>query len=417
VAERVHPVHRFLGRLHEVLDQVLDDVLGETGTPASWSMSVTELTDVLVEAPAAVARLQGLFLGLVADADRTDLAAETGAVSTAGLLRCLTRVSGPDASTTLKLSRALHRHRASAAALAAGAISQAQAAQIVAAVDALPTSVSPAEVARAEAHLLEAAVVHDARELGRLGSHLVEVVDADHADQLLAQRLAKEERAAERRTYLECYDRGDGTSEGRYRIPTRHQVILDRCLGALLNPNRPDPIPREHGTRAEARGQAFTQLLERIPAHTLPRTGGMNATVRVTMTLDTLLGGLRAAHLDTGHPISPTLARRLACQAGVIPAVLDGQGAVLDLGPHVRFHTEKQRLAMALQQHGTCAVEDCDRPAWLCAGAHLKAHADGGHTSVQDGALLCPRHHALADSPRYRIHRIRPGRIRLIRRQ
>ena len=135
------------------------------------------------------------------------------------------------------------------------------------------------------------------------------------------------------------------------------------------------------------------------------------------MTLDTLLGGLKAASLDTGQLISAREARRLACAAGIIPAVLDGDGAVLDLGPHIRFHTEKQRIAMSVQQKGVCAVEDCDRPAWLCDGAHLTAWQDGGHTSVENGALLCPRHHTLADNGRYHIHRTGPGRIKLIRRQ
>ena len=135
------------------------------------------------------------------------------------------------------------------------------------------------------------------------------------------------------------------------------------------------------------------------------------------MPLDTLLGGIKAARLDTGQLISPGLARQLACLATLVPAVMGGDGAVLDLGPYVRFHDDKQRLAMTVQQGGTCAVEGCDRPAWLCDGAHLIAHKHGGHTSVEDGALLCPRHHTLADNGRYTIQRIRPGRIRLVRRQ
>ena len=58
------------------------------------------------------------------------------------------------------------------------------------------------------------------------------------------------------------------------------------------------------------------------------------------MDLDTLMGGLKAAHLDTGETISPGAARRLACQAGIIPAVLDGKSQVLDLGRGKRYYTK-----------------------------------------------------------------------------
>jgi hypothetical protein len=57
------------------------------------------------------------------------------------------------------------------------------------------------------------------------------------------------------------------------------------------------------------------------------------------MSLDSLLGGLAAATIDTGRLLSAAQARRLAADAGIIPAVLGRDGAVLDLGPQVRFFT------------------------------------------------------------------------------
>ena len=203
-------------------------------------------------------------------------------------------------------------------------------------------------------------------------------------------------------------------------MTTLHRTMLERLLAALTNPHRPqgpDRIDLTGQTRAEARGEAFGQLLERIPASWVPTIGGVNATVVVTMQLETLIGGLQAAHLDTGQPLSASLARRLACEAGIIPAVLGSHSEVLDLGRKSRLHSKAQRLAMNLQQHGTCAVEGCDRPAWLCDGAHLTAWQDGGHTNTTHGSLICTRHHPLVDSGRYHIQRIRPGRIKLIRRQ
>ncbi len=184
-----------------------------------------------------------------------------------------------------------------------------------------------------------------------------------------------------------------------------------------MNPSRPDPISSDGKTRPEVRGEAFTQWISRYPADRLPTSGGVAATVVVTIPLDTLLGGLQAAALDTGDLISPTLARRLACEAGIIPAVLGSHGEVLDLGRKTRFHTPKQRVAMNLQQHGTCAVERCTMPATWADAHHLTPWSQGGHTSVHDGVLTCTRHHTQAHDPRYTVETIRPGKIRLVRRQ
>ena len=75
----------------------------------------------------------------------------------------------------------------------------------------------------------------------------------------------------------------------------------------------------DEGPGPQLRGEAFCQLLERYPAGRLPATGGVNATVVVTIPLDTLLGGLRAAGiLGTDVSISAGEARRMACAAGVM---------------------------------------------------------------------------------------------------
>ncbi len=71
-------------------------------------------------------------------------------------------------------------------------------------------------------------------------------------------------------------------------------------------------------------GLAFMDYIETRPAESTPSAGGVAATVVVTMELETLLGGLKAASLDTGGRISAGQARRLACQAGIIPVVLGG---------------------------------------------------------------------------------------------
>ena len=107
------------------------------------------------------------------------------------------------------------------------------------------------------------------------------------------------------------------------------------------------------------------------------------------MDLATLLGGLRAASLDTGETITADQARRLACEAGIIPAVLGGRSQVLDLGRTRRFHTKAQRIAMGLEQGG-CTAEGCDWPPGLCHAHHEIPWGRLGGTSVEHGMLLPP---------------------------
>ena len=115
----------------------------------------------------------------------------------------------------------------------------------------------------------------------------------------------------------------------------------------------------------------------------------MNATIVVTMDLSTLMGGLKAASLDTGETITGDQARRWACEAGIIPAVLGGKSQVLDLGRTRRFHTKCQRIAMALEQGG-CTAEGCDWPPGLCHAHHEIPWSLGGGTSVEGRPAALP---------------------------
>ncbi len=173
-------------------------------------------------------------------------------------------------------------------------------------------------------------------------------------------------------------------------------------------------------SRPEQLGQAFCQLLERIPGHRLPTAGGVSATVVVMLDYDKLLTGLGTAKLDTGEHLSAALARRLACHSGIIPAVyqrvLGGRSVVLDLGRTRRFHTPHQRIALAIEQGG-CTAETCDRPpAWCEAHHDGLTWAQGGNTSVREGRLLCPYHHATAHHPDYHTEPLPTGQIRFHRR-
>jgi uncharacterized protein DUF222 len=413
--EQRHPVARFTAGVHAMLDDL--------GDVPVWSMTSEEQRTALVQLARAESRVTSLRLRVLAGADVNDVGADEGASSTAAWVAHRTRQHRSAAHADLRLARAMESgFVATRDALAGGRLDLAQARVVVAAMHHLPVSVEQADRDRAEKHLLHLAGEHDAQALKVLGRRLLAVVDPDAADAEEGRRLQAAEEAAARATYLHLQDHGDGSHTGRFKIPDLQAAMLRKMLASLASPRRDDATRqlRARLRRPELLGQAFCQLLERYPVSRLPRAGGISASVVVLLDYDRLLSGIGAAQLDTGQRLSGGLARRLACEAGVIPVVLrhalSGPSEVLDVGRRRRFHTSAQRLALTVRDRG-CTADGCDRPAAWCQAHHdVTSWADGGGTSVAQGRLLCAFHHGRAHSPGYDLSRLPDGRVRFHRR-
>lgn len=85
----------------------------------------------------------------------------------------------------------------------------------------------------------------------------------------------------------------------------------------------------------------------------------------ITVPLDELLDDLGVADTDHGGPVTADEARRLACTAGIIPAVLGKKSEVLDLGRTARLFSPAQRKALTVG-HPHCRAEGCTVPAAWC---------------------------------------------------
>ena len=141
------------------------------------------------------------------------------------------------------------------------------------------------------------------------------------------------------------------------------------------------------------RGHAFAELLAHLPTDHLHNK--TSATVVVQIRDDALRGALAAAGLDTGERISSGQARRLACTAGLLPAVLDGRSLPLDLGATQRLFSQTQRLALSTR-HTHCAAQDCQRPFAWCEIHHRQPWHRGGPTDLANAVPLCGHHHRRA---------------------
>lgn len=86
----------------------------------------------------------------------------------------------------------------------------------------------------------------------------------------------------------------------------------------------------------------------------------------------------------------------MACSAGILPLVLDGNSLPLDVGREQRLFTAAQRAALAVRDRG-CAFPGCDRPPADCHTHHIAPWGAGGSTDLANGVLLCPHHHQLVE--------------------
>jgi hypothetical protein len=417
---------RWLGRAltaianhpHRVTSAVADarTSIGSIADIPLWSMDPMETTAALQELKALAAQVAELHTRVLLHADRSDVAGHSNATSTANWHAVTTQTTRQQAHRLMRIANGLEAHHPTRTALAEGRVQVEQAEAILHALAELPSDLQSELAEKAERHLLELAVDHDAKALKMLGQRLLEVVSPETADAHQAKLLEREERAAATATRLVMWEDGHGTVHGKFTLDAVTGAALKKALLAIAAPKHQatqGPLGERRPT-PERLGLAFTEYVQRYPTKRLPKAGGLNATVVVTMSLEGLLGGLKAARLDTGEKISASLARRLVCEAGIIPAVLGGKSQVLDLGRRRRFHTGAQRIVKTIEAGG-CEVEGCDWPPGMTHLHHPVRWVDGGGTD-RDGVMICPPHHARAHDSRYQMTRLPTGKYGFNRR-
>ena len=127
------------------------------------------------------------------------------------------------------------------------------------------------------------------------------------------------------------------------------------------------------------------------------------AEIVVHVDLETLQHGLHAGgtcRTALGADLPVETVRRLACEAEILPVVLDGRSVPIDVGRSKRLATVHQRRALEAI-HPTCAIPDCEVIFDHCNVHHIDywAKSDsggGGSTDLNNMIPLCSRHHHAA---------------------
>lgn len=129
------------------------------------------------------------------------------------------------------------------------------------------------------------------------------------------------------------------------------------------------------------------------------------AQLAVTIPLDWLRDQTGHGQLDSGRALDPATARRLACDANLIPVVLGSRSEPVELGRAAYAVTEALRRLLTLRDRG-CAHPGCSRRANRTHAHHIRHWIDGGPTDPDNLVLLCRYHHHLAHHGGWQIQMI-----------
>ncbi|MBQ1030951.1 DUF222 domain-containing protein [Micromonospora sp. C97] len=359
------------------------------GAPV-WALPEQDLVAALDAAHRLAQRLAAVQLVLVRELDGRGTVRTQGASSTAVWLRDRLRLSIPAARRLVDLAGALDAGTSGVgAALASGAITVEQARVISDTVRTVHTAAGAEAAEKAVGVLVEWAGQFEPALLRKLGSRVLDHVAPEVADAAARAALDTEARRADRDRHVTLSELRDGRLRLSGNLDAEAAGLLRAALDPLTAPSGPDD-PRSPGQR---RHDALADLC-RLALRTgeLPEHGGEPAQIVVTTSFDVLTRQLDAGTLDTGPRVTPEAVRRLACDAAILPAVLDGSGQTLDVGRQRRLVTGPLRRALVLRDRG-CAFPGCDRPPRWCDAHHIRHWADGGSTSLANSVLLCAHHH------------------------
>ncbi len=248
---------------------------------------------------------------------------------------------------------------------------------------------------------MDQAKTHDPVGLAGIGEQLFAVLDPAGYQQAQQDKLERAERGAyaERGFTLTPDTIGFGSLiRGSGWVGA--DAIISAALDALAAPRRADDSGPDLRSAAARRYDALHELCRRrLHAEPTGSGDGGKIQLRVTVPLEVLQGRLAGAGtvLNTGQGLSAALARRLACDAQLIPIVLGTASQPLDVGQQQRCFTGARRIAVE-ERDGGCVMPGCSRPAAWCDVHHLVHWAGGGSTAVDNGALARGEHHPLFET-------------------
>jgi hypothetical protein len=173
--------------------------------------------------------------------------------------------------------------------------------------------------------------------------------------------------------------------------------LVATALRVAETPNGEGQEPRSAAwRRADALGDVCRFFLDHQRHR---RSGRHRPHLNVVVDAEDLAAGRPGRFLD-GSSLSSAAVQRLACDAAVHRAVVEGASTIIDYGTATRTIPSPLWNALVVRDEH-CRFPGCDRPATWCDGHHVRWVERGGPTRLANLVLLCRRHHHLLHLPRW----------------
>ena len=361
---------------------------------------------------------------LVAEIDTRGLPSEAGCRSTQAYLQALSNIAPADARQRVVCAQNLAPGRtltgepvpaifpAVARAEAAGELSRAHARVITDCIDKLPDAVAADYDRHIEAVLVGEAPNFDPTQLARYARKLAFTFDQDGvlADEAYRDRVRG----------LHLFQRADGSGnvQGDLTAPCMEALLV--VMDSLAAPRPASDGVSDTRSAAARHHDALLDALNRLLVDGgLPMTGGVSATILLTMTEDSVReqaqnasDGSSAANADSGHDhiahrpdrqlvrlghgalISLAMALKIATDAQIIPIIFKGAREIAAYGETHRIASPNQRFALIARDKG-CSFPGCGIPPAWCQTHHVTEFQLSRKTRVDDLTLLCGYHHRM----------------------
>lgn len=159
----------------------------------------------------------------------------------------------------------------------------------------------------------------------------------------------------------------------------------------------PETCPTDNRKQSHLAALALVALVDGSAMAKSDSLSSHNARAEVLVVIDyqTLINGLHehsVLHTGFGTELPLETIRRMACEAEVIPIVLNRKGVVLDIGRGSRLASRYQRLALsAMYTH--CAIPNCHVSINRCQPHHIHYWRNDGRTDMNNLVPLCVTHH------------------------
>ncbi|MDQ4006594.1 MAG: 13E12 repeat family protein [Actinomycetota bacterium] len=272
-------------------------------------------------------QVEAVFAAATAAFEDSEAYREVGARTGASWLRHQLRMSPGEARRRIRVGQRLKDLPVTRAAFLVGEIGLGQVEVLVGAVDDLGLRV----VRGAEAELVALARLHDPWELREQIRKLTYAVDPDSVD-------AKQRNALAKRHFTVTPVGDEWVAKGV--LDARPVRWSPRCWTPCPSPNRVMSVRR--GSVVPTR---WARYAARCSTRGCRRTTGSGPHLTVVLSWEALVGRLGAApaQLDGFGPISTSLVRQLACDAGIARVVIAPDGSPLELGRTARTASAAQR--------------------------------------------------------------------------